>query len=162
NVGRLHFDTPDEYRAYAEHVVAYETEASVAHRKRAAIFATRNDGDRATGMLHNQVALPIVTGAAGVRALQGYGGFQLDCLLADSATRARLISLISGREPGGVPAFLFTGSHGASFRIDDPQQREKQGALVCQDWPGFGRLASEHMLAASDIPADATLHGLIH
>jgi hypothetical protein len=162
NVGRLHFDTADEYRAYAEHVVAYERGASVPHRKRAAIFATRNDGDRATGMLHNQVALPIVAGAAGVRALQGYRGFQLDSLLAESATKERLLSVLSGREPGGAPAFLFTGSHGASFRIDDPQQREKQGALVCQDWPGFGRLAPEHLLAAADIPADAALHGLIH
>src|SRR5262249_14929411 len=52
NVGRLHFDTADEYRTYAESVVAYETGPTVPHRKRAAIFTVKNDGDRPTGLLH--------------------------------------------------------------------------------------------------------------
>jgi hypothetical protein len=162
NVGRLHFDTPDEYRAYAESVVAYEMGAMVPHKKRAAIFTVKNDGDRATGLLHDQVALPIATGSSGIRTLSGYKGFQLTSLLAEAATKERLSALLAGRELGGAPAFLFTGSHGVKFKMDDPTQREKQGALLCQDWPGFGKVAQEHCYTATDIPADAAIHGLIH
>ena len=49
-VGRLHFDDPDDYRRYAESVVAYETAATVPHTKTTAIFATRHKLDRATQM----------------------------------------------------------------------------------------------------------------
>jgi hypothetical protein len=162
NVGRLHFDTPEEYSAYAESIVAYETAATVPHKKRSAIFAVKNPGDRATGLLHNQVAEPIVKGTPQVRTLAGFKGFQLTSLLAEDATKERLTSLLSGREPGGAPAFLFTGSHGVKFKIDDPTQREKQGAILCQDWPGFGATQAEHLFTAADVPADAQVHGLIH
>jgi len=159
NVGRLHFDTPEEYATYAENVVAYETGQTVPLKKRSAIFAVRNDGDRATGLLHNQVAEPIVTGAGGVRSLANFKGFKLTPLLAEDATKERLSALL--RSPD-APAFLFTGSHGVKFKIDDPLQREKQGALLCQDWPGFGPAAAEHLFTAADLPADANVHGLIH
>ena len=162
NVGRLHFDTPEEYRAYAENVVAYETAATVPQSKRAAIFCVKNDGDRPTGLLHDYVAQPLVTGAHGVKTLTGYRGFQMTALLAENATKQRLASLLCGREPGGAPAFLFTGSHGVRFKMEDPQQRDKQGALLCQDWPGFGATQPEHLFTAADIPAEAQLHGLIH
>jgi hypothetical protein len=162
NVGRLHFDTASEYRTYAESVVAYETATTLPHKKRAAFFTVRNDGDRATGLLHNDVVLPLVTGTSSVRTLAGFKGFKLTPLLAEDATKERLTKLLSGKEGDGPPAFLFTGSHGVKFKIDDPQVREKQGALLCQDWPGFGTVAADHLFTADDIPADAQLHGLIH
>jgi hypothetical protein len=162
NVGRLHFDTPDEYRTYAESVVAYDTATAVPHQKRAAIFSVKNDGDRPTGLLHDHVAEPIVTGKQGVRTLSGFKGFRLTPLLAEAATKERLSALLSGREDGGAPAFLFTGSHGVKFKMSDPMQRERQGALLCQDWPGFGPTEPEHLFTAADIPADAKIHGLIH
>ena len=162
NVGRLDFDTPDEYRQYAESVVEYEASATVPHGKRATIYTTRNDGDRATALLHDQVSLPIVKGAEKVRTLSGFKGFQLAPLLADDATKARLLSALNGDEPGGTPAFLFTGSHGVRYRMDDAQQREKQGAILCQDWPGFGPSAPEHVITADDLPSGVKLHGLIH
>jgi len=162
NAGRLHFDTPGEYRTYAESVVAYETAATLPHTKRAAVFTVKNDGDRATGLLHNEVASPLVTGTPTVRTLSGFKGFKLAPLLGEDATKERLTKLLSGTEEGGPPALLFTGSHGVNFKTDDPAQREKQGALLCQDWPGFGAVAPEHLFTADDIPADAKVHGLIH
>ena len=162
NVGRLHFDTPAEYRAYAESVVAYESGATVPQQRRAAIFTTKNDGDRATALLHDQVAAPIVTGTPSVRSLAGFKGFQLTPLLAEDATKDRLMATLRGKEPGGAPAFLFTGSHGVKIKMSDPMQRERMGALVCQDWPGFGRVEPGHLLTAEDIQADAKVHGLIH
>jgi hypothetical protein len=159
NVGRLHFDTAQEYATYADSVVAYETGETVPLKKRSAIFAVKNDGDRATGLLHNQVAEPIVTGSGGVRPLANFKGFQLTPLLAENATKEKLSALLRGPD---APAFLFTGSHGVKFKIDNPAQREKQGALLCQDWPGFGPAAPEHLFTAADLPADANVHGLIH
>ena len=162
NVGRLHFDTADEYRDYAESVVAYETGATLPHKKRAAIFTVMNDGDRATGMLHNDVAEPLVKGSTRVKTLTGFKGFSMTELLAENATKERLVKLLQGKEDGGPPAFLFTGSHGVKVKMDDPTQREKQGAILCQDWPGFGTVAPEHLFTAADIPTDANVHGLIH
>ena len=163
NVGRLHFDTPDEYRAYAEHVVAYETATTVPHRKHAALVSVRNDGDRPTGLLHDQITRPLVTGTDTVRTLDGYKGFRLTSLLAADATKARLLSLLAGHEPGGPPAFLFTGSHGVKFKMTDPLQREKQGAILCQDWPGFGPTTAGHLMTAADLPdGSSALHGLVH
>ena len=45
---------------------------------------------------------------------------------------------------------------------DDPLQREKQGAILCQDWPGFGTAAPEHLFTADDLPSGPKLHGMIH
>lgn len=162
NVGRLHFDTVEEYRRYAENIVAYETGPVAPREKRAVIFSVRNDGDRATALLHAQVTKPLLDGAPGMRALQGVGGFKIEPIFADDATKARLSSVLNGTEPGGVPSLLFTGSHGVKFRIDDPMQREKQGAILCQDWPGFGAVMPEHLFTAADVPAHASLQGLIH
>lgn len=157
-VGRLDFETPAEYRAYAEGVVAYETGAIVPHGKSVAIFNTRNLGDRATGLLHNQVALPFATGAKALGARQGY---QMNALLGDDATKDNLTKLLQGKLQGGTPALLFSGSHGAGFSAADPKQAAKQGAIVCQDWEG-GPIQPEHYFDAAAVPEDAKLSGLIH
>ena len=60
------------------------------------------------------------------------------------------------------PALLFSGSHGMEFNADDPRQRSSQGAIVCQDWDGFGRIGEQHWFAGSDVPADARVHGMMH
>ncbi len=161
SVGRLDFDTPEDYGIYAQNVVVYETAQEVRQKKRAAIFATRNAGDRATGLLHNQVVKPIVTGTETVRTLNGYNGFEVVPLLAQDATKQGLLNMLSGKDSSGPPALLFTGSHGVRFNLDDPKLREKQGAILCQDWPGFGPTQPEHLLTAADLP-DSSLSGLIH
>ena len=157
-MGRLDFQTPAEYRAYAEGVVAYETAATVPHTKRVAVFNTRNLGDRATGLLHNQVAVPF---AGGTKPLGAKQGFQMQALLGEDATKENLTRLLAGKLPGGTPALLFSGSHGAGFHASDPQQAAKQGAIVCQDWEG-GPIQPEHYFDAGAVPADAKMSGLIH
>jgi hypothetical protein len=161
-VGRLNFETVDEYRSYAEQVVAYETGATVPHRKRAGIWTVRNEGDRATGLLHKQVALPLVNGAATMKPVGQKQGFAIQSMLGDDATKAGLTKLLRGDVEGGPPALLFTGSHGVAFKTSDPQRLQKQGALLCQDWPGFGPATADQMFAAEDLPSDAKVHGMIH
>lgn len=160
-VGRLCFDHPAEYRAYAEGVVAYETAATVPHARRLAIFNTRNLGDRATGLLHNQVALPFVNGAGPQKPLGQKQGFQMQPFLADDATKQNFTLLLRGKAPGGPPALLFSGSHGVGFDASDSQQASRQGAILCQDWEG-GPVSPGQYFAACDLPEDASLSGLIH
>jgi hypothetical protein len=82
-------------------------------------------------------------------------------LLADDATKGNLGDLLRGKSQGGVPALLFTGSHGVGFAAGDAKQRAGQGAILCQDWEG-GPIRPEHYFAASDIPDEAKLGGMIH
>jgi Peptidase family C25 len=48
------------------------------------------------------------------------------------------------------------------FRSDDKRQPDCQGALVCQDWQGFGSISESDWFSAADLPSDARIHGMIH
>ena len=160
-VGRISLETPDEYRAYAERVVAYETAATIRQAKRVAVFNVANLGNRATGLLHNQVAVPLVEGTKSSKPLGEKQNYTLQSYLGDNATQENLRKLLDGQQPGGRPALLFTGSHGAAYPLGDPLQRERQGAIICQDWEG-GSVQPEHCFSAANINEDTQLDGLIH
>ena len=64
-----------------------------------------------------------------------------------------------GEQP---PAQLvFTASDGMRFSPGGQTQQVAQGALLCQDWSRFGRVSADDYLAASDIPDDANVGGLV-
>jgi hypothetical protein len=48
-----------------------------------------------------------------------------------------------------------------AIRSGRPNQATDQGALLCQDWPGFGSVSAEHFLAAADVADDANVNGLV-
>ena len=79
-------------------------------------------------------------------------------MLADDATRGRLGDVLDE-----APTFLFAACHGLGFPARDPEQKEMQGALVCQDWPGPapGGIEREHYFAAEDVGDQARVHGLV-
>jgi hypothetical protein len=151
-VGRLCFDGLEEYRRYAESVVAAET-GGTARRPRACFFAPANAGDPVTVSTSAHLVQPI---AQEVR--RDPGGWEVETVLHEEATRNRLGALLDD-----APAFLFAACHGLGFAAGDPEQRERQGALVCQDWPGPapGGIDREHYFAAEDVAADAGVHGLV-
>ncbi len=151
-VGRLFFDELAEYRRYAESVVAAETGGS-GRRPRACFFAPANPGDPVTGSLNAHLTQPV---AAGVRRDQP--GWSVETVLGEEATRDRLGGLLDE-----APAFLFAACHGLGFAAGDPGQRDLQGALVCQDWPGPGPggIDREHYFAAEDVGEKAHVHGLV-
>jgi hypothetical protein len=155
-VGRLWFETPDEFRQYADSVIQYEKATAVPTSRHAVMFATEHDFDAATQLFMRQVALPLATSSVWARKKFGFETF-----LGDSATKSTLANILRGKEHG-TPALLFSGSHGMEFTFDDIRQRDAQGAIVCQDWGGFGNIKEEHWFAASDVPTDAKLHGMIH
>lgn len=155
-VGRIHFDTIDEYARYAASVVEAET-APRPRAPRVSLFGTRHPGDPATTLSATRLL-------AGIEAslVLGRRGWTLDACVGEPATKARLAALLSGED---APALLFTATHGVGFPCGDPLQRARQGALLCQDWPGpaspRGPLREEFYLSADDIADDADVRGLI-
>jgi hypothetical protein len=163
-VGRLHFDSADGYRKYAERVVEYETGATVPTARTAAVFAPRNDGDRPTGFLFNQVARPLAQGTQAAPPLGQRQGFALRSAIGERATKNELRAMLEGTGPGGRPAFLFSGSHGAYADADVPERLGRIGALVTQEWGGFGSaLSKDCSYSAADLDEDnVDVGGLIH
>src|SRR5258706_14046067 len=79
-------------------------------------------------------------------------------MLVEDATKVSLLEALHGPKP---PAMLFTASHGMALRSGQAAQAATQGALLCQDWPGFGSVRAEHFLAATDIADDANVNGVV-
>jgi hypothetical protein len=152
-VGRIAFDTVDEYACYARSVVEAET-GQVTRARHATFFGVANPDDAATRLSADHLVIPL---AEYVDARHASHGFTVDSHLGEAATRARLIELF--RDP---PALLFTASHGMGFPSGDAGQRDRQGALLCQDWAGPGNsVAREHYFAGEDLPAGSDLRGMI-
>ena len=155
-VGRISFDSPEEYARYANNIVEFEKSAG--QQKNIAVYTARNDGDRATALLHDQIALPLTKGAGAMKPLGGAQGYSMTSCLADAATKDELLNLLRAK-----PAILFTGSHGVAFAPSDPQQKVKQGAILTQDWAGPGSsISPDTYFTANDVPADLNLNGMIH
>ncbi|HEX3128697.1 MAG TPA: hypothetical protein VH394_15295, partial [Thermoanaerobaculia bacterium] len=95
-VGRLCFDDIEDYRRYAESVVAAETRGT-GRRRRACFFAPVNPGDPVTESIHGRLVQPV---AAGMR--RDLSCWEVETVLGDEATRSRLGGLLDE-----APAFLF-------------------------------------------------------
>jgi hypothetical protein len=161
-VGRIHFDTLQEYANYAQSVVAAES-GHVKLPRRGAFFGVANEDDKATQLSARHLVQPLVD-----IFNAEYKEWQFDPFMREQATRSKLESLLGGDQ---TPAFLFTASHGASFPMGNAAQNEMQrthnGALICQDWPGprqwrgRGPLPEEYYFAGEHLSGDRNLLGLI-
>ncbi|HBL31554.1 MAG TPA: hypothetical protein DD490_32430 [Acidobacteria bacterium] len=156
-VGRLCFDTLEDYHAYACAVVRAETEGGGRDRL-LDLFAPRHPDDPATELSSDHLIAPLA------ERLEGdLEGWRLRRTFGEDATRQALSGLFEG--VAGRPALLFTASHGTGFPCGHPDQRERQGALLCQDWPGpvesRGPTPPEWSFAAADLSARADVAGLI-
>jgi hypothetical protein len=163
-VGRIHFDTPADYLRYAESVIAVEQGQVAPRRRSAAFFATKHPKDRATQLSAERLVAPISDGpsSAGPSGVPGSLGYAKTAAVGPAATKAALGDVLAGRSEAGRQALLFTATHGAGgWPPDHTDQRAKQGALVCQDWPGVGWIDSSSYFAASDVPTEADVHGMV-
>lgn len=142
-VGRICFDTPEDYGAYAESVVAAESTEKADTSAAAVLFGPRNDDDVATALSAEQLVAPMA---------DELNGGDITSIIGLDATKARLLELVFGDD---APDLLFTASHGVGYPIGNPHQRDAQGALICQDWLGPEAweqpLGSEHYLSGGDV-----------
>jgi len=155
-VGRLHFDTLEEYAQYARSVVEAET-GKVPLARQAAFFGVRNPDDRATELSAEHLVKPLAEKMAADQS-----DWDVQTVLANKATKSRLGKLLGGTE---TPALLFSSSHGMGFPNGDPRQHPHQGALLCQEWPGPETwkepIPERFYFSADDLGSDAKLLGLI-
>lgn len=156
-VGRIHFDSIDDYAAYARSVVAAET-GGLELAREVATFAVANPDDPATQLSSTHLVGPLVD-----RLAPRAPDWTFTRYAPERATKSTLAGLLSGDAP---PAVLFTASHGAGFQRGDPLQRRHQGALVCQDWPGPVKargkpIPTDHYFSADDLASTASPHGAI-
>jgi len=155
-VGRLSFDTVEEYARYAESVVAAE-QGRLFTARRVSFFGVSNPGDRATASSLRNLVEPLAA-----RIARDRRGWPVETVLGEDATKAALAERLGGAR---TPALLFTASHGLGFDPADPRHLAHQGALLCQDWPGpqdwRGPILPDHYLAGEDVPDAASPAGLI-
>ena len=147
-VGRIHFDTPEEYAHYAETVVAAERRR---HAKRATTFGFRNGGDESSGLVLDRLVLAVLP-----RLEAHHPDWSLERILGQEASKRRLEEIL--RQP---PSLLFTAGHGLAYPSGHPRQVAEQGAIVCSDWNGKGALPPSVYYAAADVNPEADLAGAI-
>lgn len=146
--GRLSFDEPDEYRRYAESVVAAEARPC---GRVAVFFGPRHSGDALTRSTSEHLVGPLAAEAE-------QRGFATIRLVGEAATRARLAATLHGAEP---PALVFCAGHGLTWDPGHPARRSRQGDVLCQDWPGPGAAAADHAFGVAEVTDAARVHGTL-
>lgn len=163
-VGRICFDTPQEYAQYAQSVVEAETmyeRGAFALNKRISFFGVGNSDDKATQLSTQYLINPL---AKKVIEKRGSRGWSIDTLQTDNATKEKFDHML--HSPNERPSLLFTASHGMEFPKGNAKQVRHQGALLCQNWPGpveWGRkpIPEDFYFSGDDIRSDARLLGMI-
>ena len=155
-VGRLHFESLEEYAQYAASVVAAEKGEKLTLPRHATFFGVRNQDDQATNLSYQQMIQPLA---------EQFSSEKEDWAieLVKNAQKAELGQLLGGKE---TPALLFTASHGMAFPNGDNRQLRHQGALLCNDWPGplnwsHKPIPERFYFSADDLDSNAQLAGMM-
>jgi hypothetical protein len=155
-VGRICFETVEEYERYAESVVAAEANPRSGVRS-AAFFAPQHPDDDATKLSAMQLAAPLSARAAAKRP-----DWEVRTAIGADATKDRLRRFLGGEE---TPDFLFTAGHGMVYMNGHPRQIDNQGSLLCQDYPGphhwHERVPPEFYFSGDDVNGGERIHGMI-
>jgi hypothetical protein len=152
-IGRIHFDTVDEYRRYAQNVIQAEALAT-AGGSSVSFFCPTHPGDTATRLSERLLVQPLFDSVR-----RAFPKHMFTKYAAEQATKRALIKVFSQERPQR-PDFLFVLAHGMAFRPGEERQILEQGSILCADWPGAGAVSREHYLTADDLPASANLVGL--
>lgn len=157
-VGRIDFDPPDDYRAYAETVLAC-AEGRGRRPREVAFFGAYNAGDPTTYRTLNHLTEPL---ADRIEALQTRFGVRR--VMGPEATKSHLADLYGGNDLP-PPAVLFASDHGLAFESHLEHQLQRQGALLCSDFPGpFEEerpVPEDVYFQATDVTDDADFRGMV-
>lgn len=152
-VGRLDFDTPEAYAAYTSSVLRAEESWQP---QRAGLFGTLHADDLHTRLVNENLLGPLSD------RLAKQSRWEVQSWTADAARKENLIEPLS---EGNPPALMLLTGHGLAYPFGHPLQREFQGGLLCQDWPGpqagGATIAPEWCFTAADVPPQADLTGMI-
>jgi hypothetical protein len=160
-VGRLAFDTAEEYAHYARSVVAAETRATPAlpMPRSCTFFGAENEGDLATQVSARALVAPLADALASEPRTQGW---RCERIIGPEATRERLADALRAELP---PALLFAASHGMEFPNAHERQLAHQGALLGSAWSAKrdrGKPIEPSLyFSADDVTDELRLHGMI-
>jgi hypothetical protein len=148
-VGRIWFDSLEEYALYALSVVASEQGGAV-RPYRVASFVPMHPDDTVS----NQIAELFQWSRSVVPDdLERYS------FAMPEPTKSQLVSLL-GEHP---PALLAMAGHSVFFARDSDHQPTGQGGLLCQNWPGStsGPVPAEFVFAADDVSPNIRPLGMV-
>jgi hypothetical protein len=155
-VGRLAFDRPEQYEAYARSLVAYEGGGGRGVRDGTlAVWATRHGFDGPTQLSADRLA-------SRVPQEQRWDSLpHVDARIGAAAMRSALLELLGRPGAGRRASLVFTASHGAESAAGEADQRALQGALVAQEWrKGAPLEGGRTHVAAGDVGDDADVAGM--
>jgi V8-like Glu-specific endopeptidase len=153
-VGRIAFDSVEEYAHYAQSVVEADGKKIVLPR-RATFVAARNRNDRATELSSENLVPPLLDVLG-----EELNDWTFDRLTGEAATKDALTALFNAPAP---PTLLFSASHGMGFEQDDYRQVRHQGSLLCSNCPDIfhGQIDEKYYVSADDVGGGASLLGTI-
>lgn len=151
SVGRISFETIEEWHAYAESVVRAEKLETCPARM--ALFYPTFPGDGYT----QNISTRMRTLGERLSASPQMRHWTLQSISGEQATKPALIGLMKENAPGVI---LFAG-HSLIFPPDAERQVRQQGGLVCAGWGGPGHDPFDDNLCflSSDVPEWTDLCG---
>jgi len=163
-VGRIQFDTADDYQRYCAGVETYEKTTVPVRSKEIVYWATRYKEDKQTELSEEHLIGKLCagfgeSGSAQKRPLAARCGFAANEFRAENATKTALHDALHPKAGKLGPALLFTASHGLGAP-GSADQRNLQGALLCAP-PGGGAVPRAHYFCADDLNPNANLSGLV-
>jgi hypothetical protein len=155
-VGRIDFDTVEEYERYADAVVRAETQPPKLP-KRIGVFGTSNPDDQATRLSVERLLAPLVTSLR-----TNYTDWAVDVALGEQASKAAFGRFLGGDQ---TPALLLSATHGLGLRNGHPRQLQDNGAIVCSEWPGplswRDSMPETFYFSGDDLTDGARPHGML-
>jgi hypothetical protein len=153
-VGRISFDDPLGYAAYASSILRVEA-PGFTRPSTLTVFAPTHQFDRATQIAQTELIDPMRVSFEQHPEDWTPLRWSLTSLVGNAATKESLTRAL-GAAP---PALFFTVSHG--MWTTKAANEAVQGAFVCADWPGSAPVTPKHYFAAEDVPGNADLLGMI-
>ncbi len=157
-VGRIAFRSSEEYRAYIDQLIKYETAANVPTERKIAFWSPANLEDQATSISARFLVNPLYDD------LDQQIDIKKELFISNKpgweASKNNLTGLLTRDK---APALLFTASHGLGHQlIDFEEKMHLQGALVTQDWEKGKPVTSDTLFSGEDLKNGMNLHGMLH
>ena len=164
-VGRLWFDDPKDCSSYIQNLITYELEANHKNSSQEVLFVgTQHENDAPTQSSATHLIHPLHNWLTDNEELHVNSSLLIGNHVGSEALKENLLLRLKGNghnvHSKPFPSLLFTASHGLEYQKPSDDQYAKQGALLCQNWPGgFVTPTPSDYIGADDITEDMDLSG---